>query len=357
MKKHNLLATCIIVICFSLGAGAAKAQEPWESPQSTAGAAKAQEPWESPQSTAGAATVQSVTPLISNPVAIDPSFSAIPAPFPPPPGAPPAAPPKVAGTTEVGFQTIYSTHMQVYRIPMSYAFTDNFKMEINVPYVRKELRGEYTNKNLSTDGLGDISLGAKYHYSDAAGKIQGMTSFYLKLPTGEEKQFKGRREQLALGTGSYDLVINQTATAFFRNVMVIGNFGYAFNTGSDYTTNNWGRNVKYENEAGNVFNYLVDAEYYTPVRRLVAYMNMAGLIMGRSHIKETYLDGLGGDRDENKKDRLKTMDFGAGVKYLVTEKTCLRLGFVAPVWTDFDPDANDTEGRDWLINFGFAGRF
>jgi hypothetical protein len=340
------LATCIIVICFSLGAGVAKAQGPEYFPS------------ESQQSTAGAATVQAVTPLISNPVAADPGFSAIPAPPPPPPGAPPAAPPKVAGTAEVGFQTIYSTHIQVYRIPLSYAFTDNLKMELNVPYVRKKLKGEYANEDLSAKGLGDISLGAKYRYGDA-GKIQGMTSFYLKLPTGEEKQFEGRREQLALGTGSYDFIINQTVTGFFGNVIVIGNVGYAFNTKSDYTeTNNWDRNVKYENQAGNVFNYLVGAEYYTPVRKLVAYVNLAGLIMGRSHIKETNEPSWSFfDRDEDKKDRLKTMDFIAGVKYMLTEKINLRLGFVAPVLTDFDPDANDTQDRDWLVDFGFAGRF
>lgn len=99
-------------------------------------------------------------------------------------------------------------------------------------------------------------------------------------------------------------------------------------------------------------------DYYTPVPRLVVYMNMAGLIMGRSHIKETNLDGSGfGNRDEDKKDRLKTMDFIAGVKYMLTKKIGLRLGFVAPVWTEFDPDANNTEDRDWLLDFGCAGRF
>lgn len=157
-------------------------------------------------------------------------------------------PPKVAGTADVSFQTIYSTHMQVYRIPLSYAFTDNLKMELTVPYVRKHLKGEYTGEELTARGIGDISVGAKYRYGDLS-KIQWMTSFYVKLPTGDEKQFKDRREQLALGTGSYDFAVNQSMTGFYRNMMFVASVGYSFNTKNDYTeTSNFGTLVKYESE-------------------------------------------------------------------------------------------------------------
>ena len=347
MKKHYLFPVFLIIMWFPLGIGTAKAQQ-FSMHEST--------PTQT-QSLAGGAIVQTVTTFVSNPAVANPAFSVIPAPPPPPPGEPPVAPPKVEGTIEAGFQSLYSPHVQIYNIPLSYAFTDNLKMELSVPYVNKKLNGEYTGKELSANGLGDVSVGAKYRYGDIR-KIQGMTSFYLKLPTGENKQFKDGQEQLALGTGSYDFTINQNVTGFFGNVMVIANVGYTFNTKSDYTEiNDWGANVKYENRAGNVFYYLAGAEYYTPVRRLVVYMNMAGIIMDRSHISETYSGWPSLNRDEDKKDSLQTLDIIAGVKYMLTENTGLRLGFVAPLLTRYDSDAIDTQGRDWLLDFGFSGRF
>jgi hypothetical protein len=275
MKRHPVLSLGLIAISIFLFVAAAQAQEPWY--QGYGGSNQ--------QSTAGGATVQAVTPIISNPVAVNPDFSAIPPPAPSAPGTPPAAPPPAAGTTEVEFQSIYSRHVQVYRVPLSYAFTNNFKIGLSVPYVHKTLKGEYTGEELSARGLGDISLGVKYRYVDQRA-IQWMTSFYLKLPTGEDKQFENRQEQLSLGTGSYDFIVNQTVTGLIGNFILVGSVGYAFNTSSDYTeTNNWGRLVKYENNAGNTFNYLMGAEYYTPVPKLLTYLNAAGLIMRRSHIK------------------------------------------------------------------------
>jgi hypothetical protein len=69
------------------------------------------------------------------------------------------------------------------------------------------------------------------------------------------------------------------------------------------------------------------------------------------------LDGFGGNRDEDKKDRMKTLDLIAGVKYMFTNVTCLRLGVVIPAWTQFDPDAVDTQDREWMLDFGFSARF
>lgn len=346
MKRLPLFSATLAVICIFFGAGTSKAQMYGEGAQPS-------------QSTAGGATNQTVSASISNPVSVDPYFSALPLPSPPAPGVPAAAPPKVAGTAEVGFQAVYSRHVQAYRIPLSYAFTENFKMELGIPYVRKQLKGEYTSKELTANGLGDISVGAKYRWGDAR-KTQWMTAFSLKLPTGENKQFENGHEQLALGSGSYDFSLNQTVTRFAaENIMVVAGVGYTFNNKNDYTeTDDRAENMKYENRAGNIFNYLIGAEYYTPVRKLVTYVNAAGMFMGRSHVKETNQGGSGvGDRDEDKRDRLKTLDLIAGVKYSLTEKIGLRLGIVAPVWTGFDPDAVDTQGRDWMLDFGMAGRF
>ncbi len=346
MKKHYMATVGAILVSLLLSISTAEAQTP-----------SMHESGSSPQSTAGGATVQSVTAVVSNPIVTNPTFSAIPAPPPAAPGAPPAAPSPLAGTTEVGFQSLYSTHMQVYSIPLSYAFTENIKAELSLPYVRKQLKGEYTGADLTASGLGDITVGAKYRYGDIS-RFQGMTSFYLKLPTGENKQFEDRQEQLALGTGSYDFIINQSVTGFFGNFLVIANVGYTFTTKGDYTeTNNWGANVLYENRAGNVFHYMVGAEYYTPVPKLVAYANLAGIIMGHSHIKESYRDLPFLNRDEDKRDSLKTLDLIVGLQYMFKEKMGFRLGMVVPALTGYDPDAVDTQSRDWVFDFGFTGRF
>jgi opacity protein-like surface antigen len=346
MKKQPLLLMVLIVICIIFAWGTSKAQMYGEGAQPS-------------QSTAGGATAQAVTATLNNPVFMVPTFSLLPLPPPPPPGVPAAPPPSVAGTAEAGFQIIYSRHVQAYRLPLSYAFTENFKMELGIPYIRKQLKGEYTGEELTASGLGDISVGAKYRWGDEA-KTQWMTSISLKFPTAENREFENRHERLALGSGSYDFAVNQTVTSFVaENIMVVADVGYTFNTNSDYTeTDNWGRNIKYENRAGNIFNYLIGAEYYTPVRKLVTYVNAAGLFMGRSHVKETNQDGLGwGDLDEDKKDSMKTLDLIAGVKYSLTEKIGVRLGFIVPVWTRFDPDAVDTQDREWMLDLGMAGRF
>ena len=302
------------------------------------------------ESTEGAATAQSVTTIVSNPVVINPTFSAIPAPTP-------AAPYITAGTIEASLQTLYSSSIQVYSIPLSYAFTENLKMELSVPYIRRQMKGEYTGADLAASGLGDITIGGKYRYGDI-NRYQWITSFYLKLPTGENELFEDQQEQLALGTGSYDFIINQSMSRLLGNFLLMANIGYIFNTTGDYTaTNNLGINVQYENRAGNVFHYMAGAEYYTPAPKLLAYANLAGIIMGHSHIKETYEGFPFLNRDEDKQDGLKTLDLIAGVKYMFSEKKGLRLGIIAPVWTAHDNDAVDAEGRDWLIDFGFSSRF
>jgi hypothetical protein len=345
MNRHCTVSVCVIVIGLFLGISMAAAQEtPIHEYYDHYGEGEWMEPAEE------TATVQSVTTIVSNPVVINPTFSAIPAPTP-------AAPSIMPGTIEASLQSLYSSPIQVYSIPLSYAFTENIKMELSVPYVRKQLKGEYTGADLTASGLGDITVGGKYRYGDID-RFQWITSFYLKLPTGKNEQFEDQHERLALGTGSYDFIINQSVSKLFGNFLTTANVGYTINTTGDYTeTNNWGVNVRYENRAGNVFNYMAGAEYYTPARKLLAYANLAGIIMGHSHIKETYEDFPFLNRDEDKQDGLKTLDLIAGVKYMFSEKRGLRLGIIAPLWTTHDNDAIDAEGRDWLIDFGLSSRF
>ncbi|MBN2058958.1 MAG: transporter, partial [Deltaproteobacteria bacterium] len=266
MSKHCLVFVYVIVIGLFLGISIASAQEhPMHDGEG--------EWMEPPEETA---TVQSVTTIVTNPVVINPTFSAIPAPTP-------AAPSIMPGAIEASLQTLYSSPIQVYNIPLSYAFTENLKMELSIPYLRKQIKGEYTGADLTASGLGDITVGGKYRYGDI-NKYQWITSFYIKLPTGDNELFEDQQEQLALGTGSYDFIISQSVSRLFRNFLVTANVGYTINTTGDYTAiNSWGVNARYENRAGNVFNYLAGAEYYTPMRKLLAYANLAGIIMGNSH--------------------------------------------------------------------------
>jgi hypothetical protein len=308
------------------------------------------------QNTSGGATSQSVTPTAGNPTAVNPDVFATP---PVPLGAPPAgeAVPAPALGIGIGATAIWSPNVQVYAIPASYSLTNDLKLGVNIPYIEKQLTGEYTGEELTARGLGDVSVDVRYRYGNEK-FVQGISAFSVKLPTGSYKQFEGRREILSLGTGSYDVMINQTFSKTVGNYQVVANVGYRWNMKSDYTeTDNFGLNIKYENRQGNIFNYLVGVSYGTPIPGLTAYCNIAGLFIDRSYSKETNSDTGVVLRDEGKKDRLRTLDVIPGVKLQITQKIGFRLGVVIPTLTGYDPDAINPEKRDWAVDFGMAALF
>lgn len=311
------------------------------------------------QSASGGASAQTVTSVSSTPFVMipDPAFTPSAPIF-----APPADPSQPAAIQRppmavIAPSVLWSTHVKAYILPASYSFTPNLRLEADIPYLEKTLKGEYTGQELKTSGWGDAAATLKWRFGNED-TIQGITHVTVKFPTGDERQFEGRQERLALGTGSYDFMINQTASKFIGKFRVLVNLGYRFNTAGDYTeTNNVGSNIKYENRAGNMFNYLVGLDYYTPLPGLVCYLNAAGVVMGRSKIKETDVTLGTVVRDGYKTDRLSTLDLNPGVRAMFTPNIGFRLGVIIPTWTEYDPDITDKGGRDWMVDFGLVGMF
>jgi hypothetical protein len=301
------------------------------------------------QQSEGAATEQSVVPTAVDPNIIDPDTF-------------PYEPPLVSGpapTVGVGVSVnmLYSSHVKVYNIPVSYAVLPDLKVGMSFPYLDKTLTGEYTGQELTARGLGDISVWGKYRYGTES-FIQGVTYFCAKLPTGDEKQFSNGQEQLALGTGSYDFIIDQTVSHQWGDFRFKGNIGYRFNTDSDYTeTTTTGILAHFETREGNIFNYLAGAEYYTPIKGVIVYVNASGLVIQRSHLKETDVSTGAIIIDGEKNNRLKTLDLIAGIRVAINAIIAARLGVIIPVWTQFDPDVADPQNRDWAVDFGFGGQF
>ena len=318
----------------------------------------AQEPWEhfgegltSPQSSAGGATAQAIEPAASNPDSFDPDVFAE--------TSPAAAPPPTAPMMGIGagLRILWSRHMTAYVVPASYMITPDLKVEAVIPYIDKELKGEYTGEELKANGFGDVSLGLKYRYGSEA-RLQGVTTASVKFPTGEYKQFSGRQEQLALGSGSYDFCVHQTLSRIIGRYRLLASVGYRLNTDYDYTeTDNFGRNVKFEGSVGDIFNYLVGADYFTPYPWLTVYLNASGMIQQRSHIKETDTADGSVIRDQDKQDRLEILDINMGCKLQITDKVGVRLGVSIPALTEFDPDVLNHESRDWVADLGVFGRF
>ncbi|MBN1382922.1 MAG: hypothetical protein JXA41_14725 [Deltaproteobacteria bacterium] len=305
----------------------------------------------SQQSGGGGTTNQTMPVAASNPDIIIPDTFTEPEPM-----LEPEAPPPPLGIG-VGLNILWSKHVQAYVLPISYKITPDLKIEASVPYIRKKLQGEYTNEELKADGIGDVSIGAKYRYGDE-NRIQGVTKVTIKLPTGEYKQFENRTEQLALGSGSYDFSINQTVSKLIGPYRLLANLGYRINTENDYVeTDIFGRSVQFENRVGNTFNYLVGVQYTTPLKGLVLYLHASGLIQERSHIKETDTSDGSLIRDEDKQDRLKTFDLNPGAMFMITANAGVRLGVFIPLFTAFDPDVNSHASREWVADIGFVGRF
>ena len=311
---------------------------------------------QSVQSTSGGTTSQAVTPVANNPSAINPDLFVTPAPLEAPPTEPgvPAAPAVGVGA---GATVIWSPDVKIYAIPASYSVTKNLKLGVNIPYIEKTLTGEYTNEELTARGLGDVSVDVRYRYGNEE-FVQGITAFAVKLPTGDYKQFEGGREVLSLGSGSYDIMINQTFSKTRGNYQAVASLGYRWNMEGDYDeTDNFGVNKKFENEQGNIFNYLAGLSYRTSITGLHVYCNVAGMFIGRSHAKETDNNTGVVVRDEDKPDRLRTLDVIAGAKLQLTEKYGFRLGIVIPVGTWHDPDVVNPEERDWAVDFGMTALF
>lgn len=97
-------------------------------------------------------------------------------------------------------QFIYSGDAKVISLPLGYNVTENIGLEAGVPIVSVKWINTTTFAKEDNVGLGDISVGANYHFGNyGAGSGLNVTTIRYKSSTGDEK--KG----LGLGKDSYTL--------------------------------------------------------------------------------------------------------------------------------------------------------
>ncbi|MCX7635329.1 MAG: hypothetical protein N2Z74_06240, partial [Syntrophales bacterium] len=108
-------------------------------------------PTEGTQKNDGGTTSQVVQAAVTNPTIIIPDTFTEPAPLTRPTEEPAAV------TTGAGLTILWSSHVKSYVLPLSYKLNPDFKIEANIPYIYKELKGEYTGEELRANGLGAVS--------------------------------------------------------------------------------------------------------------------------------------------------------------------------------------------------------
>jgi len=261
-------------------------------------------------------------------------------------------------TVAVGIGVQYSTHVKVYKIPLSYSFTRNLKVGVTVPYVQKSLKGRFNNEDLEDSGMGDISTNAKYLLKRETFRL--VSTLFIKFPTGNRKQFEDGKERLALGSGSYDGTLSESIiikSKKFKRIRYMGGFSYRFNGASNYderaTIDNVSDSFHFENKNGNVITGYGGLMWFTPINRFMAYGSIAGMRILST--QEKYSD-IGGtvSVDQTLDDSLTTFDFIGGVTYIFSKKikSACRVGLAIPIATTYDPGVTDGQTREVLFDFG-----
>ena len=263
----------------------------------------------------------------------------------------------LAGTTSAGIGVIYSKHLQVYKIPISYKITKSIKLGLILPYVRKDLKGRFGGEDLTDEGLGDIATSVKYIISKE--KFRLVSTLFIKFPTGNNKQFEDGKERLSLGTGSYDWIWSESIllkTDRFKKIRYLGGLSYRYNGRGDYsekgTISGVTGNYTFNNKKGDVLFGFAGVEWLTPKPKLRAYFNLAGMYIwagDEEYHNDTYTVNVKRDLD----DSLGTFDVIPGIKYQITKKSAARLGAIIPVYTQYDPDIEDEKSRGISVDFGF----
>jgi len=254
----------------------------------------------------------------------------------------------------VGITMIISTHIKVYQLPLSYLVKPNFKIGVTIPYVQKNLKGRFNGEDLTDSGLGDVSANGKYRLG-REDKLRSITSFYIKFPTGNQKQFAGGKERLALGTGSYDWIINEALSMKRSTMRYLFNLSYRFNGKSDYTEESTIGSTTgmftFENKKGNVVRGYVGAEW-AALWKLKLYGKLAGMFVSAGEEKYNN-DTRSIDVDRTMDDALIAWDIIPGVKYQFSNTGSFRLGAIIPASTTYDPDVTDQKTREVIVDIGF----
>jgi len=266
------------------------------------------------------------------------------------------APPVQKPSVSVEISALLSTHIKVYKIPVSYSITENFKAGLTIPYVQKSLIGRFNKEELSDSGLGDVSIDLEYLTKRE--RFLLIHSLYIKFPTGNNKQFEGGRERLPLGSGSYDLILSEAAmlkSDRWESIRWIGGLSYRYNGQSDYSElssiSGITDSFQFKNKAGDSLGGFGGLIYFTPIKNLLAYCNISGLYAWASR-EEYYNNARTLTVNREMDDSLLTFALLPGIKYKFSKKSAVRLGMIVPVYTKFDPDVTEEKQGEFMVDIG-----
>ncbi|MCH9032545.1 MAG: transporter [candidate division Zixibacteria bacterium] len=209
-------------------------------------------------------------------------------------------------------------------------YSDKLQIGVIFPYMNISL--DKTTGDVSSSGIGDIKLSAKYliYQRDQKNKtVRVASKVGVKLPTGDDDA------QPALGTGSTDYFFSTVAGWIENRVGVFIEGIYNENTSRDSL------------DFGNSFSYnlalgyrLLPAVYETyPSPQLNGYLELNGTTAAKSEVNGAKDGNSGGT----------TLFLSPGLQYVGGRQWLVEVSFQYPIVNE----PNGTQlATDWTISFG-----
>ena len=209
-------------------------------------------------------------------------------------------------------------------------YSDKLQIGLILPYVNIDLNK--TTGDVSSSGIGDIKLSAKYlvYQLDQKNKtIRVASKAGVKLPTGDEDI------QPALGTGSTDYFFSTVAAWIEKRVGVYIEGIYNVNTSRDSL--DFGNSFSYNLALGYRLLPVVYETYPSP--QINGYLELNGTTVGKSEVNRAKDDNSGGI----------TLFLSPGLQYVGGRGWLVETLFQYPIINE----PNGTQlATDWTISFG-----
>ena len=209
-------------------------------------------------------------------------------------------------------------------------YSDKLQIAVILPYVNIDL--DKTTGDVSSSGIGDIKLSAKYlvYQLDQKNKtIRVASKVGAKLPTGDEDN------QPALGTGSTDYFFSTVAGWIEKRVGVYIEVIYNDNTFKDSL--DFGDSFSYNLALGY---RLLPAVYETyPSPQINGYLELNGTTVAKREVNGAKVDNSGGT----------ILFLSPGLQYIGGRGWLVETTFQYPIINE----PNGTQlATDWTLSFG-----
>lgn len=229
----------------------------------------------------------------------------------------------------VGMDTYFSKDLKIYNIPLSYSFTPNFQVKLDIPIVTARNFNYNTSRTNTETGVGDISLSAKYRIGNE-NRLESQTFVTTKFASGDHEK--------GLGTGSYDITVTEKLIKRINNcrLTLMAGVSQALNDPKYYG---------YKIDYGTSLAYMAAAEHQVWLPELWFGVKASGI-----HSFSNKINGL------SEKDATTTLDITPEVKYYFGKGAAVVLGVIVPAVTDYDRNTVKRD-RDVTVNFGLFKSF